>query len=462
MVPKVAGTGSSFKGAGLYYLHDKKAETRERVAFTHTENLPTLDPDKALKCMAYTALRQQELKARAGGSTKGRKLENPVYCYSLSWAPGEDPSQEEMIGAAKDSLKALGLSEHETLLVGHNDEPHPHIHVIVNRVHPETGIAAKLSKDFLTLSKWAEAYERSQGKIRCEQRVENNALRRQGEFVKDHHSKREADYRRWRVERIGELADKRVLEGKVIYDRFDAERERLRRAKERDIDALRKRTAEANRSLWRDLYAIQKQERERLAAAQKTSFGRLKFYIGTHRPDFRDGGKGARLEMMKGAFTALIGSKRQFERLEEKHNTERVKFGRKLNERAAPMVKRVEERHKPAMEELRKQQGEELYELRMRQSRESQKEARDFTEGRDREQFERERPDNSLSKKFSEAKGRREAGKKGIDLSKEFRNARRDVERDKSGEKLNRIRENSNDLSRSRTRNRKPPEDDET
>jgi hypothetical protein len=460
MVPKVAGTGSSFKGAGLYYLHDKKSETRERVAFTHTENLPTLDPDKALKCMAYTALRQQELKARAGGSTKGRKLENPVYCYSLSWAPGEDPSQEEMITVAKESLAALGLAEHETLLVGHNDEPHPHIHVIVNRVHPETGIAAKLSKDFLTLSKWAEGYERSQGKIRCEQRVENNALRKQGEFVKDRHSKREAEYLRWRIERVSDVADKRVMEGKVIYDRFDAERDRLRQAKERDVDALRKRTAEANRTLWRDLFAIQKQERERLAAAQKNSFGRLRFFISTHRPDFRDRGKSARLELLKGAFTAFIGSKRQFERLDEKQKADRIKFGGKLNERAAPMVRRVEERHKPALEELRRRQGEELYELRMRQSRESQKEAREFKEGRDREQFEREKPDQSLSKKFTDAKDRRTSEKKSIDLSKEFRDAKRDVGRDVGGEKLKRIRENSNDLSRTRSRNRKPPEEE--
>ena len=110
MVPKVAGKGRSFKGAGLYYLHDKKALTPERVAFTHTENLPTRDADKAIKCMAYTAMRQHELKARAGGSTKGRKLEQPVYCYSLSWAPGEEPTQEEMIEAAKDTLRELGMS----------------------------------------------------------------------------------------------------------------------------------------------------------------------------------------------------------------------------------------------------------------------------------------------------------------------------------------------------------------
>ena len=60
MVPKVAGKGRSFKGAGLYYLHDKQALTSERVQFTHTVNLPTEDAEKALGWMAHTAMRDDE------------------------------------------------------------------------------------------------------------------------------------------------------------------------------------------------------------------------------------------------------------------------------------------------------------------------------------------------------------------------------------------------------------------
>ena len=53
MIPRVAKPGRSFKGAGAYYLHDKgHRSTDKRVLFTHTENLPTRDPEKALKCMA--------------------------------------------------------------------------------------------------------------------------------------------------------------------------------------------------------------------------------------------------------------------------------------------------------------------------------------------------------------------------------------------------------------------------
>src|SRR5688572_1427437 len=108
MVPREANRGSSFKSAGLYYLHDKKADTSERVAWTHTENIPTQDPEKALKWMAWTAMHAEELKQRSGEETKrGRKSEKPVYAFSLAWAPEETPERWEMIVAARRALDAL-------------------------------------------------------------------------------------------------------------------------------------------------------------------------------------------------------------------------------------------------------------------------------------------------------------------------------------------------------------------
>ena len=94
------GKGTSFKGAGAYYLHDKEADTAERVAFTHTENLPTNDPELALRHMAYTAMHQDQIKAQAGVKATGRKSAQSVYTYSLSWAPDEaaDPRGDDRGG----------------------------------------------------------------------------------------------------------------------------------------------------------------------------------------------------------------------------------------------------------------------------------------------------------------------------------------------------------------------------
>ena len=59
-----------------------------------------------------------------------------------------------MLEAAKETLDVLKMEEHQALIVCHNDTAHPHVHVIVNRVHPETGLAAKTSQDRLKLSRW--------------------------------------------------------------------------------------------------------------------------------------------------------------------------------------------------------------------------------------------------------------------------------------------------------------------
>ena len=61
-----------------------------------------------------------------------------------------------MVEAARESLKALGVEDRQALIVSHNDEPHPHVHVIVNRVSMEDGRAANMRGDHLRLSRWAE------------------------------------------------------------------------------------------------------------------------------------------------------------------------------------------------------------------------------------------------------------------------------------------------------------------
>lgn len=186
MVPHIAKAGRSFKGAGLYYLHDKGALTSERVAFTHGENLHSQNAERALMEMAFVALNADRLKEQAGVEKVGRKGEYPVYHYSLSWHPDQQPSREEMIEAGRSSLKALELEGYQAMMIAHNDEPHAHLHILVNRVHPDTGKMVKLDFDKMRLSRWAEAYEKEHGHIYCQQRVENNAQRAKGQYVKYH------------------------------------------------------------------------------------------------------------------------------------------------------------------------------------------------------------------------------------------------------------------------------------
>ena len=190
MVTKMSAPGRSFGGVADYCLHDRwvpgqgHPESAERVEWTETRNLATEHGERAARIMAATAEAAPELKRLAGAAATGRKLEKPVCHYSLNWAKEEKPDRQEMSRAAEGSLKALGMERHQALIVSHRDGQ-THVHVIANRVDPESGKAAGLSRSKLRLSKWAERYEREQGKFRCPQRERNNARRGQGKRVQD-------------------------------------------------------------------------------------------------------------------------------------------------------------------------------------------------------------------------------------------------------------------------------------
>lgn len=187
MIPNIAKSGTSFRGAGKYYLHDKAADrtmakelkpkTDDRVAFMDTRNCVHDYPEQALDEMWATADAQVELKRANGLPVSGRKCTNPVKTISLSWHPSEKPTPDQMIEAADSYLKHMGWDEHQAVLIGHNDTAHPHIHIILNRVHPETGLVLDDYKDKKRSQEWALEYEREHGCIWCEKRLEYDKAR---------------------------------------------------------------------------------------------------------------------------------------------------------------------------------------------------------------------------------------------------------------------------------------------
>lgn len=193
MVPKLHKKGSSFKGAAAYLLHDKgRASTSERVSWTDARNLALDDPQLGWRIMAATAMDQDRLKQNAGIKATGRKSDTPVLHLTLSWHPDEKAtlSREEMKLAAEGAIAALGAEDHQALIIAHNDETHPHLHILLNRVNPNDGRMLSSSKEKLNLSRWAESYEKERGRIYCEERVHNNEARDRGEYtrgVKDQH-----------------------------------------------------------------------------------------------------------------------------------------------------------------------------------------------------------------------------------------------------------------------------------
>jgi hypothetical protein len=135
--------------------------------------------------MAYTAMEQVRLKEAAGQSRAGRKLEKPVFAYSLAWHPEQEPDQKHMLDTARKSLRMMGLEDHEALIVAHQDEPQKHVHVIVNRVHPITGRAGDVRNSKRKFSDFSHEYELEHGKIYCLQREQNKQIQQLAENTKN-------------------------------------------------------------------------------------------------------------------------------------------------------------------------------------------------------------------------------------------------------------------------------------
>jgi Relaxase/Mobilisation nuclease domain len=170
LVPKLLSAGKSFKGLARYLTTDPKASTAERVAWTHTLNLACDTVPEAVNEMLWTYRAADELKRQAGISTTGRRLENPVKHFSLNWHRSEDPEPAHMIETVRGFLEHMGWGERQAVLVGHNDR-HPHVHVMLNSVHPETGRALDTAFEKRRAQAWALDYEREQSRIFCEQRL---------------------------------------------------------------------------------------------------------------------------------------------------------------------------------------------------------------------------------------------------------------------------------------------------
>jgi len=119
--------GSGF-GELMWYLTEKKTE---RVQFIESYNLNSTRPDILAKQMEQTA-------------RQSSRCQQPLYHTSLNWHPDDQPTVQQMQTVAEGYLQHMGLDEHQAVVVAHHDTGHAHVHIAVNRIHPERAKAWEL------------------------------------------------------------------------------------------------------------------------------------------------------------------------------------------------------------------------------------------------------------------------------------------------------------------------------
>ena len=122
----VSSSSRSFAALGKYLVVGRDKVEEGRVAWTSARNLPTNDPELAAKIMRATA-------------SQNVRVSQPVYHLALSFDPRDVVDRATMERVADHVLQELKLKEYQAIIVAHADRAHPHMHILVNRVHPETG-----------------------------------------------------------------------------------------------------------------------------------------------------------------------------------------------------------------------------------------------------------------------------------------------------------------------------------
>ncbi len=142
--------GTGFAGLQAYLLRGHSGREHERVLWSATRNLGVDDPELAAPTMRPTA-------------AQSTRTEKPVWHLTLSAEPGAPLDRERWERIADRILRNLDLEEHQVLIVAHGDTRHPHIHLMVNRVHPESGRAWSTSHDYRRIERLLRQLERDFG-----------------------------------------------------------------------------------------------------------------------------------------------------------------------------------------------------------------------------------------------------------------------------------------------------------
>ena len=142
---------SSFKRLREYLTQERDAETAELVLrgdVVLSWNLLSFD----------TAAGEMQ-----GVASLNDRCKDAVCHYELAWPPGERPTRPQWTDSAVQTLKGLGYEDHQYMVVAHDDKKHFHIHIMVNKVHPQTLRAPTRYNNWLALDAAARFLEAKYG-----------------------------------------------------------------------------------------------------------------------------------------------------------------------------------------------------------------------------------------------------------------------------------------------------------
>ena len=288
----ISSSSRSFAALGKYLVNGRDGPSEERVAWTTARNLPTDDPQLAAKIMRASA-------------SQNLRVKEPVYHLALSFDPRDAVSRATMERVADRVLSELKLKEHQAVIVAHGDRAHSHVHILVNRVHPETGKVWDRWQDYSTIQRALREEEQALGLRRVERGLvsthERDGLPRDGreelELAQRARHIASTEVRATREERDGlrrdlgtyvqvtelahqrHIAERGVAAARAYLEQLDFAVARSARAEAGLDDAIRRAYRDPATARVSFLSAVEKagaKEASRMMREQPEQFGELK------------------------------------------------------------------------------------------------------------------------------------------------------------------------------------------
>uniref|UniRef100_E6QC87 Putative Relaxase/Mobilisation nuclease n=1 Tax=mine drainage metagenome TaxID=410659 RepID=E6QC87_9ZZZZ len=143
-----AGSKSQF-GDVVNYIA-READGKGREIPRHEMGMLNLDADIDDLDLAIRQMDMVAARTVKNGKFKG----DPVYHLVLSWQEGESPTPKQVKDCVQHTLKSLGMQECQAVWAIHRDTDDDHVHISVNRVHPEKGVVmGPPRRDYLIIDK---------------------------------------------------------------------------------------------------------------------------------------------------------------------------------------------------------------------------------------------------------------------------------------------------------------------
>ena len=157
---------SSFKTLAAYILR----------GITKDEPAPHVRLTNCGFDQAWAAIKEIEAAQALNTTSRADK----TYHLIVSFRTEDNPTPEQLADCEEELCRALGYDEHQRISAVHTDTEHVHMHVAINKVHPDTLRNVTPLKDFYKLDEACRILERRHG-LSQDNRIDRSQRQEKGQ-----------------------------------------------------------------------------------------------------------------------------------------------------------------------------------------------------------------------------------------------------------------------------------------